>query len=212
VACSGDTQGSCFRASDTAEPRLHHWKNNHIIVNTLQEWGSLKGPFPNLAPITAAVKIKHSTHNVFTGKMTSSTAGDWTDKTEFFLPEFEDVVPAAIVQGEMAISDLQDPNSNVFVFSGIEILGADLATLQQGHVNALERPQAARNQTRLLHFTFTAHPRSTNPGAIDVNPAQFLSQMAMTVILRALTKANATLHPEITKNLPETAPKILLQS
>jgi hypothetical protein len=82
VACSGDTQGSSFRTSDTMEPCLHHWKNNHV-VNTIQEWGSQKGLFPNLAPITKAVKSKHSVHNVFSRKM-SSTAGDQTDKTELF--------------------------------------------------------------------------------------------------------------------------------
>jgi hypothetical protein len=106
----------------------------------------------------------------------SSTAGDWADKTKFFLPEFEDVVPAASVQGEMAISDLQDQNSDVFVFSDIEILDANLVTLHGGHVNALEHPQAAGNQTRFLRFTLTAHPRNANPGAIDIDLAQFPKQ------------------------------------
>jgi hypothetical protein len=87
-------------------------------------------------PITEAVKIRNSACNVFTRKMTS-TAGDWTDKTEFFLPRFEDIIPAASIQGEMAILNLEDPNSNVFVFSDTEILDANLATLQQGHINAL---------------------------------------------------------------------------
>ena len=67
----------------------------------------------------------------------STTTGEWTDKTEFFLSEFEDIVPAANVQGEMAISDLQDPNSNVFAFSDMEILDANLATLPRGHINVL---------------------------------------------------------------------------
>jgi hypothetical protein len=141
----------------------------------------------------------------------SSTAGDWTEKTEFFLPKFEDVVPAASIQGEMAISDLQDPNSNAFVFSDVEILNANLATLQWGHINALEHPQAARNQNRCLHFTLTAHPRNTNPGAIDIDPAQFPGQVATTVIVRVLTEANGSLHPKITKNLLEASLKILLQ-
>jgi hypothetical protein len=102
----------------------------------------------------------------------------------------------------MSISDLQDPNSSVFAFSDVKILDADLATLQrQGHVNALKNPQAARNQTRFSGFTFTAHPHSANPGAIDIDPAQFPSKTATTVILRALTKADGTLRSEITKNL-----------
>jgi hypothetical protein len=50
----------------------------------------------------------------------SSTAGDWTDKMESFPAKFEDMV----------ISDLQDQNLNVFVFLDVEILNANLATLQ----------------------------------------------------------------------------------
>jgi hypothetical protein len=205
---SGDTKGSRFRTSDTSEPRLFYWNQNHV-VNTTKEWGTLKGPFPALAPITETVKIKHAIYDAFTRKM-SSTNGDWTDKTEFFLSEFEDIVPAASVQGEMAISDLQDPHSNAFVFSDMEILDANLATLHRGHINALEYPQAARNQTRFLRFTLTAHPRLTNPGAIDVDPAELPGQAATTVIVRALV-TNGTLRQEIIKQVLETNPKLLLQ-
>jgi hypothetical protein len=34
----GDNQGSRFRTSDTAEPCLHCWKNDHVL-NTIQELG-----------------------------------------------------------------------------------------------------------------------------------------------------------------------------
>ena len=40
------------------------------------------------------------------------------------------------MQGEMAISDLQDTNFNAFAFSDIEILDANLARLPRGNINA----------------------------------------------------------------------------
>ena len=173
---------------DTASPRLRYWNNNHV-VNAVKEWGSLKGPFPVLAPITEVVKIKHAIYDTFTRKMVSTT-GNWTDKTEFFLSEFEDIVPAASVQGDMAISDLQDTHSNAFVFSDMEILDANLAPLPRGHINALEYPQPLRDRTRFLRFTLTAHPWLTNLGVLAIDPSEFLGQQATTVIIRAIL-ANA---------------------
>jgi hypothetical protein len=56
---SSDTQGSRFHTSDTTSPCLQHWNNNHV-VNKMKGWGSLKGPFPHLAPITEIVKLKRA--------------------------------------------------------------------------------------------------------------------------------------------------------
>ncbi len=84
---TGDTQGSRFRTVDTTDSRLQCWQNNHV-VNHMKKWGSLKGPFPVLAPVTELVKIKHAIYDAFTRKMIATT-GDWTDKIEFFLSEFE---------------------------------------------------------------------------------------------------------------------------
>ena len=53
---TGDTQASRI---DTASPRLRYWKNNHVVTE-MKDWGSLKGAFPVLAPITEIIKIKHS--------------------------------------------------------------------------------------------------------------------------------------------------------
>ncbi len=206
---TGDTQGSRFRTVDTTDSRLQCWQNNHV-VNHMKKWGSLKGPFPVLAPITELVKIKHAIYDAFTRKMIATT-GDWTDKIEFFLSEFEEIAPAASAQGEMAMSDLQDPNSDAFVFSDMEILDANLEPLTRGNINAVEFPQASRHSTRFLRFTLTAHPRLTNPGALDIDQAECQGQQATTVIVRALQAANGTLRPEITKHLLETNPKLLLQ-
>ena len=75
--------------TSSALPRLCYWNNSHV-GNSMKEWGSLKGPFPVLAPtITEVVKIKHAIYDAST-RMTTTTNGDWTDKTELSLSKFED--------------------------------------------------------------------------------------------------------------------------
>jgi hypothetical protein len=112
-------------------PRLKkHCNSNHTVNTIMKEWGSLKRPFPALAPITEIVKIKHAAHDAFTRKMITAT-GDWADKTELFLWEFEGIVPAASVQGKMAVLDLQDPNLHAFVFSDMEMLDANQPCCQE---------------------------------------------------------------------------------
>ena len=74
------------------------------------------------------------------------------DKTEFFLSEFEEIMPAASVQCAMATSDLQGIDSNAFAFSDMEILDANLATLPRGHIDALKYPQGSRDRTRFLRI------------------------------------------------------------
>ena len=140
----------------------------------------------------------------------TSTTGDWTDKTDFFLSEFEDAVRTASIQGDMAISDLQDTHSNAFAFSNMEILDANLATLPQGHINALEYPQGSRYRTQFLRFTLTAHPRLTNPGVLAIDPSEFHGQQATTVIIRAML-GNGSLRNETTKITLESNPKLLIQ-
>jgi hypothetical protein len=135
-------------------------------MTTIKEWGSMKGPFPTLAPISKDVKVKHSIYELFTRKM-DTTAGDWTDKLEFFLNMFDGECPAASAQGDMATSDLQDATSNVLAFSDMQILDANLAPLPRG--NAADYPAGARNLARHFGFTVTAHPRHSNTGALDID-------------------------------------------
>jgi hypothetical protein len=62
------------------------------------------------------VKIKNALFNSFASKVESAQGG-WKDKTEFLLSQFEDHVPAASVQGGVAIANFDDINtSNTFNF------------------------------------------------------------------------------------------------
>jgi hypothetical protein len=56
------------------------WKNNHTITAT-EEWGTMKGRFPVIPPLTKIVKIKNSVCNLFVLKLETSR-GNWKDKTE----------------------------------------------------------------------------------------------------------------------------------
>ena len=86
----------------------------------MKKWGSLKEAFLALEPITELVKIKHAIYDAFPRKMTTTT-GDWTDKTKLLLSQFGDILPAASMQGVMAILGIQETNSNAFTFSDMDI-------------------------------------------------------------------------------------------
>jgi hypothetical protein len=173
-----DTKGSRFSNQDGTDPREKCWKNNHV-VNTIKEWGTIKDPFPTLAPITKLVEIKNTIYVVFTRKNRLHTRG--LERQDCIRNSFEDVVPAASLQGEMAMQDLTDVTTDTFVFSDVETLDANLASLPRGNQNALDHPQAARDRTRFLRFTLTAHPRNINPGALHINPTEFPGQQATAV-------------------------------
>jgi hypothetical protein len=70
--------------------------------------------------------------------------GDLKDKTQLFLAAFESIVPAARLQGDMAMTDLDDANTNAHTFANFELfLDSNLAPLGRG--NAQDFPQNTRD-------------------------------------------------------------------
>jgi hypothetical protein len=189
----------------SGDARTNYWKNNHAVL-VQEEWGTIRAKFPVIPPITEIVNIKNSVYNSFVTKV-ESARGDWKDRTEFFLAKFEEIVPSASLQTEMAIRDLDNVNSNVFTFSDMEILDTNMATLGRGP--GADFPVATRQRTRFLKFTITVHPRNINPGAIDLDPQVFPLPTATTVYVRALLE-NGHLAPGLSKQLMEMTPKLVL--
>jgi hypothetical protein len=198
-----DSQGSRFRNHDDDDPRDRYWKKNHT-VNSKEKWGTLRGLFPHITPsITELVKIKNTIYNLFIAKVVTAR-GDWKDKTECFLAKFEDIVPAASLQGDMTIADIGDTETPAFAFSDFELLDANLTALTRG--NAPDFPQASRDRARFLRFTLTVHPRLINPGVLDIDPLEFPSQQTTTVYIRALL-FNGTLTGVIAKAMLDKTPQ-----
>jgi hypothetical protein len=204
---TGDTQSSRFRnQQEYNDPREKYWKNNHS-VSKHEDWGSLVGQFPTIAPIGEHVTVKNAIFNTLAERV-EINSGNWPDKTEFFMGKFEDIVPAAKLQANMAIEQLDDIRTDAFAFGDMELLDASLALLPRGNANA-EFSQAARDRTRYIRFTLTVRPRLINPGVMDVDPATFPAPTSTTVYVRALMD-HGSLAPGITKNLLDTTPKLLV--
>jgi hypothetical protein len=159
------------------DPRDACWKDNHAVIQN-EEWGTLLGNFPVIAPITKQVKIKNSINTSFIYRV-ETARGDWKDKINFFLAKFENVVPAASLQGDMAIIDLDNTDSNTRTFRDIELLDSNLTLLGRG--DGQDCPQNTRDGTRYIRFTLTVHPHNINPGVLDIDPLQFPTQIVTTV-------------------------------
>jgi hypothetical protein len=93
-------------------------------------------------PVTEQVKIKNVTCGSFVSKL-ETARGDWKDKTELVLATFENIAPAASLQGDMAMTDLDDTDTNACAFAGFELLDSNLAPLGCG--NAQDFPQNTRD-------------------------------------------------------------------
>jgi hypothetical protein len=174
--CTGDRsdtpQGSRFRNQRACDdPHEKHWKNNHSVSNH-EDWGSVAGQFPTIAPISENVTMKNAIFNTLTERA-ATNAGTWIDKTEHFMAKFEGIVPAAKLQANMAIASLDDITSDVFSFADMEILDANLAMIPR-RLPHMDCSQAARARTCCLRFTITASPRLIVPGVMDFDAATFL--------------------------------------
>jgi hypothetical protein len=201
-----DTKGSRFSNQRDGSDRDQYWKNEHA-VSVKREWGTILGIFPVIAPITEIVKIKNALFNSFVSKV-ESVRGDWKDKTEFLLSQFEDHVPAASVQGGRSIADFDDINTNTFNFQDMELLDATLTVLGRGA--GIDFPNLTRERAHFIRFTLTVNPRLLNTHAIEIEPQTFPSQMSVTVHVRVLLQAGEVLQDQITKQLLVNTPKILL--
>ena len=130
-------QGSRFRNNNQRvyeDPHEKYWKNNHS-VSKHEDWGSLVGQFPTIAPIGEHVTRKNAIFNTLTERV-ETNSGTWTDKTDYFMAKFEDIVPAAKLQADMAIASLDHIASDVFSFADFELLNASLLVIPRGNPNA----------------------------------------------------------------------------
>jgi hypothetical protein len=96
----------------------------------------------------------------------------------------------------------------VFDFNDIELLDSNFRPLAPGNANALDWPQATRNNTRFFKFTLTVNPQLIDPGDLDINPDFFPTPVTTTVYLRALREDNS-LHPQLTRQLLTQNTKLL---
>jgi hypothetical protein len=196
-------QGS--RSNTPANSRDSYWKNNHP-VNVQKDWSSIRIHLPQIAPIAEATKIKNAIFTSLDNKL-SAAEGDWKDKTELLAALFEDTVPAATMQANIAISDMDSYLAPVYTFSDMEILDSTFRALNVG--NALDYPAASRQRARFFRFTLTVNPRLTNTRDLDLDTTSFPSQVTTTAYARMLTDNNGEMHPVITKQLAENTPKLL---
>ena len=123
------------------------------------------------------------------------------------MAKFEDIVPAATLQANMAIASLRvvdDIASDVFLFADMEILDANLAMIPHSLAH-LDYSQAARARTRYLCFTITVSPRMIIPGIMDFDRTTFPNPTSNTVYVRALMQ-NGALAAELSKHLLDNTP------
>ena len=111
--------------------------------------------------------------------------------------KFEDIVPVAKLQADMAIASLDDIASDVFSFAYMEILDTNLATIPRGLAH-FDYTQATRARTRYLRFSITASPGQIVPGVMDFDPATFPNPTSNTVYVRALMQ-NGSLAPGLSR-------------
>jgi hypothetical protein len=97
-----------------------YWKNNHPI-NIQKDWSSIRIHLPNIAPIWETTKIKNAIFTLLDNKLTTAE-GNWKDKTVLLAALFEETGPAATIQANIAISDMDSYLSPVYVISDMEML------------------------------------------------------------------------------------------
>jgi hypothetical protein len=141
-------------------------------------------------------------------RLTERLETNTPDKVEHFLAKFKDIEPAAKVQANMAIENMDNIGSDAFAFADMEMLDANLVVTPRGNPNADFTPNAW-DRTPYLHFTVTVSPQLIIPGAMDFDPSTFLSPTSTTACVRALMQ-NGGLAQGATKYLLDNTPKLLL--
>jgi hypothetical protein len=114
-------------------------------------------------PVTERVKKKNVTCSSFVSKCENSARG-LERQTESFLAAFENIVPAASLQGDVAMTDLDDTDTNARAFANFKLLDSNLTPLGRG--NAQDFPQNTRDRTLFFCFTITVHPCLINPESL----------------------------------------------
>jgi hypothetical protein len=191
--------------STPGETRDNYWKNNHP-VNIQKDWSSIRIHLPQIAPIWETTKIKNAIFTSLDNKL-KTAEGDWKDKTELLATLFEDTVPAAAMQANIAISDMDSYLSPVYSISDMEILDSTFRPLNLG--NGIDYPAASRQRARFFRFTLTVNPRLANTRDLNLDTTSFPSQVTTTAYARMLVDHNGEIHPAITKQLAESTPNLL---
>jgi hypothetical protein len=178
-------------------------------VSKHEDWGTVVGQFPTIGPIGENVTMKNAIFNTLVERV-EINSGIWAYKTEFFMPKFEDIVPAAKPQANMVIKNLDDIRTAMFSFVDMEILDVSLSVIPRGNSN-INFTQPARDCTHYLCFTLTVSPRLIDPRVMEVNPQTFPAQTSTstTVFVHALLE-HGSLAEAISKNLVDTTPKLVI--
>jgi hypothetical protein len=168
-----------------------------------QEWKSVEGNFPTIAPTKETKQIKNSLLTSFCNKI-GTASGNWKDKSKFFMAAFKDIVPAANAQAMLAILDFNNYNTNVFNFTDLEPLDGNFHTLNAG--NAADYPALTRNRTRYFHFALTVETHQHEKPEPQHPPLPFTDNDDR-LHTSSPTKWQTT--SERHKNIINTTPKLL---
>jgi hypothetical protein len=175
------------------------------LVSKHKDLGTAAGQLPVAAPIGEEnVTKKNAMFNTLTERIVTNTGPCWPDKMECFLAKFEDILPAAKLQANMAIENLDNIGSDVFEFADMETLDTNLVVMPRGNFS-----QNTRDCTGCLRFTITVSPRLIVPGAMDFDPSTFPNPTSTTVCVRA-PMHNGGLTQGTTKHLLDNPPKLVL--
>lgn len=102
-----------------------YWKDGYPVLKK-KEGSSVHAFIPVIAPITAPIRIKSTIYTLLNNKL-QAAEGRWSDKVELFYGVFENIVPIARTQADIATQDLRHYDSNVFLLLLLWLVGKQRA-------------------------------------------------------------------------------------
>lgn len=163
------------------ETRADYFANDQPVIYAFK-WNSVDIPIPKLAPTSETPHVKTVIYRRLIQNI-KRVDTKWTLKTDVLEHLFQTIAPAAGTQAEAALTDLSNYTSAVFEFSDAELLNINLQPL---NVNLQNQISAAnRRNTKWIRMQLTFRPRSTNAGALGIDPQLFPNSSIVPVYLKA---------------------------
>jgi hypothetical protein len=94
---------------------------------------------------------------------------------------FNKHVPAADIEASLAIADMDNYGTDVFVFQDFQLVDSDYRVLATGA--GADYIARARTDCRFIKFTLVANPRDINAAGMNVDATLFPSPVMTTVYL-----------------------------
>jgi hypothetical protein len=204
--CTVSTRSTRNPHGSTGETRADYFTNDQPVIYAFK-WNSVDIPIPKLAPTSETPHVKTVIYCRLIQNI-QRVDTKWSLKTDVLEHLFQTIAPAAGTQADTALTDLNVYTSEVFEFSDAELLNINLQSLNVNLQNLISA--ANRRAARWIRMQLTFRPRSTNVGALGIEPQLFPNSSIVLVYLKAY-RTNGELDILINHDLLREEPAAMVE-